>query len=89
MEKNGDLVRIPDVEVVIQAAEDEVAVVAFYFPPTPHGQVEVVASIREAGDREHLVACLYQAIAAINNEDWFTLAGLGAGGSADSGSFPF
>jgi len=81
-------VRIPDVEVIVSAAESEVGVVAFYFPTNPHEQVEVVAVISEAGAREHLVALLHQAIASFNAEDWYTLSQLDSRSVSDEGDSP-
>jgi len=86
--KDNDL-RIPDVEIVINAAGSDVAVVAFYFPGNPHEQAEIVATITDASARTHLVAVLYQAISIINGEDWFTLAELDTGDVQTKDEPPF
>lgn len=82
-------VRVPDVEIIIGALGSDVGVVGFYFPSSPHDAVEVVASIAETGDREHLVALLHQAIACLNGEDWYTLAELDTRPAEDEAAPPF
>lgn len=72
MSEENDI-RIPDVEIIIQAAGSDVATICFYFPGDVHSQAEVVTAVSEPGALPHLVALLHQAIASLNGEDWYTV----------------
>jgi len=68
-----DEVRIPDVEVLIQAAASDVALVCFYVPKSPHEDVEVVATIDDIDTIGAVRAVLQMALQALNQQRWVAL----------------
>lgn len=82
-------VRIPDVEIIIQAASSDVAAVCFYFPSDVHGAAEVVTAVSDPSAIPHLVEVLRQAITSLNAQDWFTVDGLDTRPVSDEPDMPF
>lgn len=76
MKDARDEVRVPDVEIIIQAAASDTACVCFYFPSDVHGAAEVVTAVSDASAIPHLVEVLRQAITSLNSQDWYTVDGL-------------
>lgn len=84
-----DEVRIPDVEIIIQAAASDAASVCFYFPSDVHGAAEVVTAVSDPSAIPHLVEVLRQAITSLNSQDWFTVDGLDTHLVSDEPDIPF
>lgn len=72
-------VRIPDVEVLIQAASSDVAMVSFYMPRDPHQDVEIVSTISEPSAIGAIRAVLQMAIQALYTQNWKSLDELDLG----------
>lgn len=66
-------VRIPDVELLIQAASSDVAVVAFYVGKKVDDPVEIVASVIEYDAIGAIRAILQMAIHALYSQGWLSL----------------
>lgn len=80
-------VRIPDVEIVVQAAGSDVAAVCFYFSPDVHGAAEVVTAVSQPSAIPHLVEVLRQAVTSLNAQDWYTVDGLDTNPISDEQPF--
>jgi hypothetical protein len=80
---------IPDIEIVVNAAGSNVALVAFYAPDHPHEDWEIVAGVGEISDLVHLRASLQAAIQALNATDWFTVDELDTGAVPEKNDPPF
>lgn len=89
MAKARDEVRIPDVEIIIQASASDVAAVCFYFAADVHGAAEVVTSVSDPSAIPHLVEVLRQAITSLNAQDWYTVDGLDTRPVSDEQNDPF
>jgi hypothetical protein len=63
-------VRIPDIEVLINVAGSDMALVCFYKGRTPHDDFEVVAGISEISDIPNLVTVLEQAVKTLHAGGW-------------------
>lgn len=87
--EDGNEIRIPDVEIIVQAAGSDVATVCFYFPSNVHGEAEVVTAVSDVSANPHLVAILHQAITSLNAQDWFTVDGLDTRPVSDEQKHPF
>jgi len=66
-------IRIPDIEVIIGCAGDDIAVFAFYLRPDIHEGYEVICGVAGKAAREVVRQVLQDAITALNTADWFTL----------------
>lgn len=89
MAKARDEVRIPDVEIIIQAAASDCAAVCFFFPADVHGKAEVVTAVSDPSAIPHLVEVLRQAITSLNAQDWYTVDGLDTRSVSDEPDIPF
>lgn len=87
METKND-VRIPDVEVLIQAAQSDVALLCFFMGRSPHDPVEVVSSIRDIDEVGIVVSLLQDCIKALSAKNWVSLDELDSYSGKDEGSFP-
>ncbi len=66
-------VRIPDIEVLVNVAGSDMAVVTFYKGPTVHDDFEIVAALSAQSDIPNLVEVLQQAIRALRTTSWESL----------------
>nr|CRY97732.1 hypothetical protein [uncultured prokaryote] len=71
--KVKDDVRIPDVEVLIQAASSDVGLFCFYISDDPHADMEIVAHVTDWTSRGALLAILKMAIQGLQQSGWVTL----------------
>jgi hypothetical protein len=65
-----DEVRIPDIEILINVAGSNMALVCFYKGKTIHDDFEIVAGIPSVTDIPPLVTVLEQAIKALHSGGW-------------------
>jgi len=66
-------VRIPDIEIIVGCAGDDIAVFGFYLRKDVHQGYDVVCAVTDQDARPVIRQILQDAIAAINNADWHTL----------------
>jgi len=64
-------IRIPDVEVLIGAADYDVAHICFYSKDGIHQGYSVISHINRTCSRAVIRKILQDAIAAISTEDWY------------------
>jgi len=64
-------IRIPDVEVIIGAADYDVAHICFYGKDGIHQGYDVIAHINRACSRAVIRKLLQDAITAISTEEWY------------------
>jgi len=82
-------VRLPDIEIVVQAASSDVAVFSFFAGDTPHDNWEVVAGISSNDDVVHIRASLQAAIQTLNDARWISLDELDTRPVEDENAPPF
>lgn len=68
-----DEVRIPDIEIIVGAAGNDIAVFCFYRREDIHQGYDVVAGVADPDARAVIRAVLQDAITALNLADWFTV----------------
>lgn len=85
----GHEVRIPDVEIIVGCAGDDVAVFAFYLRQDVHQGYDVVAAITDKDARPVVRQILQDAITAINSADWHSMDVLRADASEETAEPPF
>jgi len=66
----ADEMRIPDIEIVVGASGNDVAVFAFYRREDLHQGYEVVSLVTGKGSLAAVRTCLQDCITAINTADW-------------------
>jgi len=81
--------RIPDVEVLVQAAQSDVALVSFHIPTKIHGEVEVVVCCSDNSQIGAVRAVLQAALQALYTQSWFTVDDLAVGASSGLQEPPF
>lgn len=81
--------RIPDVEVLVQAAQSDVALVAFYMPSDIHADVEVVAYISDHAELGSVRTVLQLAVQALYQQGWLTVDELDANPVEKEAGSPF
>ena len=69
-------VRIPDIEIVVGCASDQVAVFAFYMRADVHQGYDILCGIADQDARSVIRQILWDAIKALDNADWFDVDGL-------------
>jgi len=69
----NDEVRIPDIEVIVGCAGDDIAVFAFYLRPDIHQGYDVVSGVANQASRAVVSQILQDAIRTLNASDWYTL----------------
>lgn len=69
----NDEVRIPDIEIIVGAAGDDVACFCFYAREDIHQGYDVTCAIADETARGVIRQILQDAITAINNADWYSL----------------
>lgn len=69
----NDEVRIPDIEVIVGAGSDEVALFCFYQRDDIHQGYDVVAGVSHKDARAVVRAILLDSIKALDTEDWHTM----------------
>jgi len=82
-------VRIPDIEVIVGCAGDDVAVFAFYLRPDIHQGYDVVCALSDKAARTVVRQILQDAVTSLNNADWFTLDELHEDTTAEEDGQPF
>lgn len=82
-------VRIPDIEVIINAAAWEVAIISFYARKDIHQGFEVLAGVTSRNEIASIRAILQSAIEALSTDDWVTVDELRATAGEGSGEAPF
>jgi len=82
-------VRIPDVEVIVGASGNDVAVFCFYGRDDIHQGYDVVCAVCDPDARAVVRAVLQDAITALNIADWFTLDELHSDASEETADPPF
>lgn len=85
----GYEIRIPDVEVIVGAAGDDVAVFAFYKREDIHQGYDVVSAVADASARAAVRQILQDAIKILNDADWHTLDELHQDASEETDEPPF
>lgn len=75
----SDEIRIPDVELLIQAAQSDVALVSFYISTKPPFQMEVVCAVTDTDEVGPMVEVLKMAISCLLRKDWKSVDELDAG----------
>ena len=66
-------IRIPDVEIIVGAAGNDIGVFCFYLREDIHQGYDVVCAITHQDARAVVRQILQDAITAINSADWHTL----------------
>lgn len=84
-----DEIRIPDIEIIVGAAGDDVACFAFYLREDVHQGYDIVCALADTDARAVIRQILQDAITAINNADWITLDGLHSDAVSETGEAPF
>jgi hypothetical protein len=82
-------VRIPDIEIIVGCAGDDIACFAFYLLPDVHQGYDIVCAVSDPDARAVIRQILQDAITALNNADWLTLDGLHQGTVSGEESPPF
>lgn len=88
-DERKDLVRLPDIEIIVQAASFQVFTVAFYAGKMPADGFEVVSAIYDMDDKVHLVEVLQTAINQLRLDRWVTMDELDTRSLEDKNSPPF
>jgi hypothetical protein len=84
-----DEVRIPDIEIIVGCAGDDVAVFAFYLRQDIHQGYDVVCAVADQDARSVIRQVLQDAVTALNNADWHTLDGLHQATASETEEPPF
>jgi len=82
-------VRIPNIEVIIGAAGNDVAVICFYQREDIYDGYDVVAAVGSQNEIAAVVQILQDAITALNTKDWFDVDELRAEFDPDVEEPPF
>jgi hypothetical protein len=68
-----DEIRIPDIEIIVGAAGNDIAVVCFFARNDIHQGYEVVSAVSSSGEVPAIRQILQDAITALNTADWHSL----------------
>jgi len=68
-----DEVRIPDIEIIVGCAGNDIAVFGFYLREDVHQGYEVVSAVSDQDARPVIRQILQDALTALNNSNWYTL----------------
>lgn len=82
-------VRIPDIEILINVAGSNMALVCFYKGATVHDDFEIVAGIPSVSDIPPLVTVLEQAIKALHAGGWESVDELDTRSVSNENDAPF
>lgn len=82
-------VRIPDVEIIVGAAGNDVAVFCFYSREDIHQGYDIACAIADQDARAVIRQILQDAIQAVNTADWHTLDELHPDTSEETAEPPF
>jgi len=85
----SDEVRIPDIEVIVGCAGDDVAVFGFYLRSDVHQGYEVVSAVSGKAARPVIGQILQDAITALNTATWFTMDELHEDAAEEEDQPPF
>jgi len=64
-------IRIPNIEVIVGAAGNDVAVICFYQREDIHDGYDVVAAVGSQNEINAVVQILQDAITALHTKDWY------------------
>lgn len=84
-----NVVRLPDVEILIGAASFEVAAICFYAREDVHQGYDVAIAVTSKNEVSVIRSVLQDALTALSSVDWKSLDELGAITSEASGEPPF
>jgi len=70
---NADVLRIPDIEIVVNAGSFVAAQVCFFQRSPADVSFDVVGSVHDVDEREVICAALDEAIRFLRRNDWVTL----------------
>jgi len=84
-----DEIRIPDIEVVVGCASDQVATFAFYLLADVHQGYDVVCALADQDAKSVIRQILQDALKALDNANWFTLDDLHTQTDEGDGEVPF
>lgn len=82
-------IRIPNIEVIIGAAGNDVAVICFYQREDIHDGYDVVAAVGSTNEINAVVQILQDAITALHSKDWYDVDELRAQFDQDVEEPPF
>lgn len=88
MPHENDL-RIPDIEIIVGCAGDDVAVFGFYLREDVHQGYDVVCALSGKDARAIVRQVLQDAIQALNTADWVTVDELDQDEAAQTEDPPF
>lgn len=84
-----DEIRVPDIEIIVGCAGNDVAVFCFYLREDVHQGYDVVSAVADQDARPVIRQILQDAITAINGADWHSLDELRSVTSEGDGEAPF
>ena len=84
-----DEVRIPDIEIIVGCAGNDVACFCFYKREDIHQGYDVAAAVVDKDARAVVRQILQDAITALNAADWYTLDDLHQDASEETAEPPF
>lgn len=82
-------IRIPNVEIIVGAAGNDVAVVCFYERKDIHDGYDVVAAVGSQNEIAAIIQILQDAITALRSKDWYDVDELRARFDPDVEEPPF
>lgn len=82
-------VRIPDIEVIVGASGDDLAVFCFYRRDDIHQGYDMACALSNALPRAVLRQILFDAIQALDRADWYAMDELDALAPAEGDEPPF
>lgn len=85
----SDEIRIPDIEIIVGCAGDDVACFAFYLREDIHQGYDVVCAVADKEARPVVRQILHDAITSLNTVDWFSLDELHSSTAEETADPPF
>lgn len=82
-------IRIPDIEIIVGAAGDDVAVFCFYKREDIHQGYDIACALTHEDARPVVRQILQDAVTAINTADWVTMDVLREEPISGEGEAPF
>jgi len=79
-----DDLRIPDIEIIVGCAGDDIAVFGFYLREDVHHGYDVVCAVASKDARAIIRQVLQDAIQALNTADWVTVDELDSDEAAET-----
>jgi len=86
---NEDGLRLPDLEVIVNAGSYSVAIIAFYRKDDLHQGFEVVAGVNSSDELKAVREILQHSISALSGNDWVDVDVLRAWADEDTDAPPF